>query len=90
MPAQLSLSRHETGVLIVRLAGSWHIGEPTPSEEIVLKEVEGQSQLKGIAFDAKKLTEWDSSLLTFLIKVINQCKKERIRISQKDGINRGT
>lgn len=83
MPAQLSLSRHETGVLIVRLAGSWHIGEPTPSEEIVLKEVEGQSQLKGIAFDAKKLTEWDSSLLTFLIKVINHCKKERIRISKK-------
>ena len=83
MPAQLSLSRHEKGILIVRLAGSWSMGEPVPSEGVVLEELESQHRLQGIAFDATKLTGWDSSLLTFLIKVINHCKKKRIRMAKK-------
>jgi len=83
MPALLSTDRHEKGILIVRLAGSWHMGEPVPSEGVVFEELERQPRPKGIAFDTRKLAEWDSSLLTFLIKVINHCKKKRIRMAKK-------
>ncbi len=83
IPAQLSLSLHEKGILIVRLVGSWSMGETVPSEGVVFEELESQPRLQGIAFDARKLTNWDSSLLTFLIKVINQCKEKQIRISKK-------
>ena len=83
MPAQLSLARHDKGILIVRLSGRWHMGEPVPSEGVILEALESEPRPKGIAFDAKRITEWDSSLLTFLIKVIHQCNKKRIRTGIK-------
>ena len=83
MPAQISMDRHKKGILILRLAGTWQLDEPVPSAGVVLEALASQPQLKGIAFDARKLTGWDSSLAAFLIKIISYCKKERIPMAKK-------
>jgi phospholipid/cholesterol/gamma-HCH transport system permease protein len=61
------------GTLLVRLAGSWRMGKGLASADEVEKQLEAAPQVRTIAFDAEGLTAWDSGLLTFLIKVKEQC-----------------
>ncbi len=44
-------------------------------------QVESEPGIKRITFDSDKLDHWDSSLLTFVIKVRDLCKLEKIRVN---------
>ena len=80
----VSFSRPNHDTLIVRLAGSWKIGDGVPSADEVHRELESGPGVHRVSFDAKQLTGWDSGLLTFLIKVIKQCSLRGIETDKKD------
>jgi phospholipid/cholesterol/gamma-HCH transport system permease protein len=76
-PGRLDLTRDEGGVLVVRLAGSWHLERGLPSVADIEQEIAG-SDPAGIAFDTRDLGQWDSAILTFLVSVSRLARDRRL------------
>lgn len=60
-------------ILRVKITGNWKIGTKLPSASLVQKKVESVGSIRRIGFYTVDLTYWDSSLLTFLIKISDYC-----------------
>lgn len=76
---KISFSRSSEDTLVVRLAGSWKITQALPSADEVRVQLESSSGIGQITFDTQELTDWDSGLLAFSIKVIEQCSQNNIQ-----------
>jgi len=85
---ELGFSQPTDDTLLIRLVGSWEIGNVLPSANEVQKQVESGPQIKRITFDTQELTEWDSALLTFLIKIIDQGFRNQIT-TDREGLPKG-
>ncbi|MGB8334064.1 MAG: hypothetical protein WCE56_06180, partial [Desulfobacterales bacterium] len=59
----MQFQKTEEDTLTVALAGRWKLGEELPSADEVLHAIEGMPGVGSIAFDTRKLTDWDSGLL---------------------------
>jgi phospholipid/cholesterol/gamma-HCH transport system permease protein len=81
--SEISFSQPAGDTLLIKLAGSWKIDHGMPSANEVQKQVKAAPNIKSIAFDSQNITGWDSGLLTFLIKVIDQCTRNKINIEQE-------
>jgi len=71
----LTFSRPTDDTLLICLAGTWTVEEGLPSAAEVAQQVESDPGIRRITFDTQDLTDWDSSLLTFLIRVKDQCSQ---------------
>ena len=80
---ELSFDRKADHTLLIRLKGSWTIGEKLPSGAEVQSQVESDAGVKRIAFDTRELSDWDSGLVSFLTKVINQYADQNITVDQE-------
>lgn len=69
IPCDLSFIRPTDDTLLIRMGGSWRIGQELPSADEVKKQFRSGPRVKRLAFDAKELMGWDSALLAFLVKV---------------------
>jgi phospholipid/cholesterol/gamma-HCH transport system permease protein len=87
-PSELSFDRKADNTLLVRLKGSWTIGQKLPSGREVQSQVESDPATKQITFDAHELSGWDSGLLSFLSKIINQYADKNITID-REGLPEG-
>lgn len=90
-PSELSFSRPTDDTLLVRLAGDWTIGEGLPSVEEVQKQADSGPPVQRVTFDTQDLGRWDSGLITFLIKVFDQCSRRQIEAKKEalpDGVQR--
>jgi phospholipid/cholesterol/gamma-HCH transport system permease protein len=81
--SEISFDHPREDTLLVRLSGSWKIQEDIPSANVVLNQIKSLPQVRHITFDTKGLTGWDSGLLTFLIKIIDQSVQSNIKIGRK-------
>jgi phospholipid/cholesterol/gamma-HCH transport system permease protein len=70
---KISFSRPDDNTLLVTLTGAWKIGKALPSTVGVRTAIESGPEVDRIAFDTRGIESWDSSLLTFLIKVTELC-----------------
>jgi phospholipid/cholesterol/gamma-HCH transport system permease protein len=87
----ISFDRPENDTLLVQITGNCKIGEALPMAEDVQKQIESGSGIRRITFDTHELTGWDSGLLTFLTKVIDQCSENKIETEQEglpEGVQR--
>ena len=87
----LAFSRPRENSLALRLAGDWTIGKVIPSPEEVQKQVDSGQPLQRITFDTNELGSWDSVLITFLLKVFDQCSKRQIDVDRSglpEGVRR--
>jgi phospholipid/cholesterol/gamma-HCH transport system permease protein len=73
--------------LIVRLSGNWSVHGGLPSVSTIDDALEG-SQATRLAFDTGDLGDWDSALLTFLIRVAS-CAAEHEVTEDRDGLPEG-
>jgi phospholipid/cholesterol/gamma-HCH transport system permease protein len=80
---ELSFDRPAGDTLLVRLKGSWTIGHKLPSGNELQSQVESDPAIKQINFDIRELSDWDSGLLSFLTKIINQCSAKNITVNQE-------
>jgi phospholipid/cholesterol/gamma-HCH transport system permease protein len=76
------------GILLVELSGTWTTGVALPSFEDVKKELASKPGLKEIGFDTSGLGDWDSSLLTFLMKLKQWCNEKHVEY-RGDGLPEG-
>ena len=74
--------------MLIRVAGHWELQNELPSADEVQRQLESEPVVRRIIFDTQGLTEWDSGLLTFLIKVIERCERGSIVID-KNGLPKG-
>jgi phospholipid/cholesterol/gamma-HCH transport system permease protein len=79
--SSLNFNRLTDGTLSIIFSGSWKIGEGIPSISNLQNQIESDPTIKQISIDTKELTDWDSGLLTFLIKVNNFCVQKNITIN---------
>ncbi len=69
---ELDFRRPSADTLLVCLAGSWRLQDGVPSAAEVQTQVHAGPPVRRIAFDSHGMTGWDTGLLTFLTKVIDQ------------------
>ena len=65
--------------LEVALSGAWKIGRDLPSVDEVRKRLETAS-VKRVTFETRGLADWDSALLTFLLKIREYAAQKQIQI----------
>jgi len=83
----LTFRQPDNDTLLVSLAGVWKIGRDLPSAEEVRKRLESTS-VQRMAFEARDLTDWDSGLLTFLLKIREYAAQKKIQIAD-EGLPQG-
>jgi len=81
-------SRPTRGILRVRITGAWKIGTKIPSASQVQNKIESLGSIQRVGFFTENLTDWDSSLLTFLIKISEYCTRNNLAF-EKDGLPQG-
>ena len=74
----ISFSLDPDNTLVVRLGGDWNIAQGLPSAEELQNKIATNPQLEKVALDGSGLGGWDSSLLTFLIKLKHLCSQRSI------------
>ena len=88
---ELAFSRPNENSLMLRLAGDWTIGGDIPSVDEVNKQVDAGQPVQVLTFDTQDLRRWDSGLITFLLKVFDQCSQRQIdadRTGLPEGVRR--
>jgi phospholipid/cholesterol/gamma-HCH transport system permease protein len=77
---ELLFEQPSEDTLRVILSGSWKLGEPLPSTDDIRQKVESTGPIRHISFNAEKLGDWDSGLLTFLRKLWKFCSSSDIAL----------
>ncbi len=70
------------GTLRLTLAGDWKLTNGLPSVAGVLDELGRGEKAQLVGFDTDRLAGWDSGLLTFLVKILEQCAARAITVDQ--------
>ena len=81
-PCEIYYDHPGDDTLLVGLKGKWVIGEKIPAADAVQQQISSHRATRQIAFDTAQLSGWDSALLTFLIKVVQQTQQNNIEIDQ--------
>ncbi len=84
----LSINRAADNSLLVALQGAWTIEAELPGLEGLRSALAAGSPPARLTFDASELTEWDSGLLTLLLKINEECTQNQIRVD-KSGLPSG-
>ena len=79
--SQVSFQRSGEAILI-RLSGAWRLRGGLPSATLVQRELESSPTVRGVALEARELTSWDSSVLTFLVEVSELCRQRGINMDR--------
>jgi phospholipid/cholesterol/gamma-HCH transport system permease protein len=82
----VSFSHPSNDTIVVRIAGEWKLGAESPQWGDIEREF--QPGLKSIIFETGELKGWDSSLLSFLIRIMDLCSGRNIEML-KDGLPEG-
>jgi phospholipid/cholesterol/gamma-HCH transport system permease protein len=83
----LAISRPGDGVLTLRLTGSWRLTDELPPADRVRQEVESGAT-STLRFDTSGLEAWDSGLLTWLRRVLQDCAARHVE-ADRDGLPQG-
>jgi phospholipid/cholesterol/gamma-HCH transport system permease protein len=79
--ATVQLEMDGDGAVRIQLAGEWRLGKVLPSADAVTGKLEALGAGSRVFFDTRGVSDWDSGLLTFLLKVFNYCLPAGISIS---------
>jgi phospholipid/cholesterol/gamma-HCH transport system permease protein len=77
---EINFRQSDQDTLEVSLSGSWKIGKELPSADEVYRRLES-APVRRLVFETRDLTEWDSALLTFLLKIRGYGEQKGIQIA---------
>jgi len=84
---QISVKRQEDWKILLVLSGSWRLASSLPSMDELQEKID-PNQVQRIAFERNELKDWDSALLTFLVKVNQFCFQNKIQF-ESQGLHEG-
>ena len=79
-PAQFIVRQVSDDTIEVRFEGDWMIYGDIPPFDRLVTEIEKLGPRATMRFDSQALTDWDSGLLTFLLKLKDFCQERTISI----------
>jgi phospholipid/cholesterol/gamma-HCH transport system permease protein len=84
----LTFSRPQEDRLLVHLSGNWRAEDHLPPAADVDEQIRSDPPTRRILFDTRELENWDSGLLTFLIKVREEGSKRNV-VLDEEGLPQG-
>ena len=84
----MSFHRPDDKTLQVRLAGDWLLGNEMPPAGRFSEEAGHASGVGRVSFNTAELGGWDTGLLTYLVRIINECGRANITVD-KEGLPAG-
>jgi phospholipid/cholesterol/gamma-HCH transport system permease protein len=78
----LAFSRPFAGGLIVHLRGDWKLGNQLPTIKDIEAELDNNSPIQKLSFDADELGSWDSGFIIFLNRLIRLCEEKKIDVTK--------
>jgi phospholipid/cholesterol/gamma-HCH transport system permease protein len=90
-PWTLHVEHPMPDVACVKLAGAWRNEERLPDPGEVWREIQVGLPVHRLAFDTRHVTEWDSGLVTFVIRLLEEARARGIesdRTELPDGAQR--
>jgi phospholipid/cholesterol/gamma-HCH transport system permease protein len=78
----LDVTRPTADTLRVRLSGQWTIQAALPSTVEVQAQIQATPGVRRLSFEASDLADWDSTLLTFLLKLKKLCDQGQIEFDR--------
>ena len=85
---QVAFERVENDILLIRLAGRWQLSGGLASSKVFERELQALPSVARVAFDAQDLSDWDSSILTFLATVSDVSRQRGVSV-ELDGLPAG-
>ena len=80
-PPTMEATAHSTGdVLHVRVGGTWTLGGSVPDVNAVAASAGGIDSAGAVRIVPDGLTDWDSSLLTFLYELVRRCEAQDVPV----------
>ena len=86
--ASVEYSQPAADCLLIRLAGVWTLKSGIPPVDEFSRRVAGHTGLRHLHFDGSGITEWDSSLLAFLRRLVAQAGRQGM-VPELDGLPEG-
>jgi phospholipid/cholesterol/gamma-HCH transport system permease protein len=68
-------------ILVARLTGAWTLAAHPPETATVESEIGGQKMVR-VTFDTSALTDWDTALLTFLLRFGASCRLKNLEVDR--------
>ena len=68
--------------MVLRLAGSWRLEDRLPGALEVQRELQVGQPVRRLSFEAGDVTAWDSGLLTFVRKLMDEAKRRGILVDR--------
>jgi len=87
-PGRCTADYASDGTLLITLSGAWRLQAGLPATDPLQKEIDSLPPAGRIAFAAQTLEAWDSSLLTFVERLM-QMARERGISADLDGLPKG-
>jgi phospholipid/cholesterol/gamma-HCH transport system permease protein len=84
----LDIDRPTSQVARVELAGAWRNEHRLPDTNEIWSEIPKDSGVHRLTFDTSRVTDWDSGLVTFAIKVLQEARARGIA-GDRDGLPDG-
>ena len=79
-PGQVSIEPRGERLLAVRLTGAWHLQHGLPSAAPLELALASARQPISVVVTADGLKGWDSSILTFLLRLMDRCREHRAQV----------
>lgn len=79
---QLHIARPSDDMLLVQFSGSWRLQDELPAAAEVEQALEAGPSVRRMALDAQGVTAWDTGLLTFLLRLMQQNQQRQIDTDQ--------
>lgn len=79
-PSQYRITSLENGILQLQLSGDWVIGNSMPALNKIIEELLHRPGINRIELTASDLGEWDSILVSYILRIIACLEKGNIQI----------
>jgi phospholipid/cholesterol/gamma-HCH transport system permease protein len=73
--ARVHYTQPATDCLLIRLTGGWSLKDGIPSIDEFNQQITGQPLIHQVRFDGREITQWDTSLLVFITRIIGQARQ---------------
>lgn len=78
--AEIRITRPIDNTVLVELIGNWRLQEPLPSLQELAREFRSHPPAHLFQFNTQALENWDSGLITFLLKLQRLCNRKQIGV----------
>ncbi len=79
-PGELLIEQPSQDTLQLILSGHWKLADSLPSADAVQEKVMGAPGIRTVLFNTRDMVDWDTGLLTFLVKLHKFCLQQKIVI----------